>query len=94
MTAKSCAANGQIIDHVGMFGTPACATTYADGGNVCSSKSDCLGECIIESDKSEFANLPLNVGDEVSGRCSAKDTLDGCIATIEGGKVVDHICID
>ena len=71
-----------------------CATTYADGGKICTSKSDCLGECIVESGKSEFANLPLNVGDEVSGGWLRQRYSRWLYRDYRGRKFVDHICID
>jgi len=93
-TARSCAAQGKVLDHFGMFGSPTCVTRYADAGKVCRSKSDCLGRCVVRLGTDETNGRDFSVGVETNGQCAKQDALDGCYSTVERGRVTESLCVD
>lgn len=93
-TARSCAARGLSLDHLGMFGAPTCVTRYADAGKACRSKADCLGDCIVQLGTPETNGMDFAVGFETGGMCASQDFLEGCFATLDNGKVIRSVCSD
>ena len=76
-----CLAEGGEWKPAGLLGIPRCIHTFEDGGNVCESSDDCLGDCLVNSDG--------------EGYCKYDDNPFGCSQTIEsyltGGPA---ICVD
>jgi hypothetical protein len=78
----------------GGFGEPFCQLSYSDGGKTCTGKADCQGQCV--------SYMPTNVrlgaipgGTPVAGQCSAEQSLFGCFALVEDGKLVGgYQCAD
>ena len=78
----------------GGFGEPFCQFRYTDGGKTCSGKADCQGECV--SDMPSDARLgTIPAGTAAAGHCAAEQSLFGCYALVEGGKLVTgYECAD
>jgi hypothetical protein len=93
-TAKQCAARGQVLDYLGMFGNRTCVTKYADSGKACRGKSDCLGLCVVRLGTDETNGRDFGVGVETNGKCAPQDVLDGCYSTVEAGRVTESACVD
>lgn len=70
------------------FGYAICQTDFADAGKICSSKSDCEGQCLA------FWEQVVEIGTVAKGSCEAKSYTPGCYAIIENGKVASAPCVD
>lgn len=77
-----------------MFGTPTCVARYADAGKGCRGKAACLGECVVKLGTPETNGMRFAVGFVPAGRCGRQDILEGCIATIDNGRVIRSACFD
>lgn len=88
VSAADCAANGGKMRPVGRAQTTQCVIAYADAGKPCSTGSDCLGNCRVET-----APFP-EAGRPATGRCQADSQPFGCHATVENGHAGPAICVD
>jgi hypothetical protein len=83
MTAEDCAAEGGVLERVGMLQSLQCVHKYSDGGKTCESSADCEGNCIVtETDGS-------------NPTCAIDDNEFGCKSTIEDFR--EHggiLCVD
>lgn len=87
---KVCLARGGY-ESTAPFGAPFCQQKYADGGKVCSGKSDCQGQCIAYEDNS---GPELKFGQTIIGYCEAEHSTFGCYANVEGGRSQGVVCVD
>lgn len=88
---RACLAEGGY-ESVSPFGLPFCQLDYADGGEVCQSRSDCIGRCL--SDAPENAGT-VAVGSVVTGRCERHRSTFGCYGEVENGTLAEpYVCVD
>ena len=78
----------------GAFGSPFCQYRYSDAGKVCSSKSNCQGQCIVTIEGS-LGSEP-KPGTSAHGTCEAEHSTFGCYAKVENGKISPEggVCVD
>lgn len=91
--SRSCVLQGGYESR-GPFGYPFCQFRYSDGGKICSGKSDCRGQCILEiAGPPGFDPEP---GAPALGVCEAERSTFGCYAKVEDGKVSPEggVCVD
>jgi hypothetical protein len=84
----TCTARGGAYAQVGLMGIWTCVTPYADGGRVCTDKSQCAGACIFAGSEHPHP------GAEAQGECQRTNVLTGCFTTIESGRATYPICVD
>ena len=87
-----CAKAGGFMERRGMQNNKVCVVRYRDANKLCSDKSDCEGDCLIDLGREDHTEAEL--AQAVKGRCQADDQLLGCYAEIAKGKVVSRICAD
>jgi hypothetical protein len=82
-----CEAAGGNLQRLGRGPRLYCVTPFADAGKVCSSKADCSGACMAQTE--------LEAGASATGRCQ-RDASEGfgCRQRISAGLVDAMICID
>nr|WP_314437710.1 hypothetical protein [uncultured Brevundimonas sp.] len=86
--AAACAARNGTMRQVGRLQSWQCVINYADAGKVCSSSSQCQGECRLP-DGTEAA-----MGAQATGVCQATSDRFGCNTRVEDGKAGSTLCID
>lgn len=84
--AAECSAKGGSILPVGKAQIPTCVIPYADAGKACTDKSQCQGECVLESN--------LEAQGDVAGQCQKTNRQFGCYAKVVNGKITGAICVD
>lgn len=90
---RTCVASGGYESH-SAFGVPICQSRYADGGKACSDKTDCDGECRVDTD--QMTSPMPQPGQSLQGVCQTKRYEPGCYVVIQGGKVSSEgaVCVD
>ena len=93
LEAEQCKGRGGF-ESSGGFGEPICQFRYTDAGKACSGKADCEGECV--SRPKDGSPVPdLAAGTPMQGQCAAEQSLLGCFALVQGGKLVTgYQCAD
>jgi hypothetical protein len=93
-----CSAMGGSLRRVGDLQLNACVHAYADGGKVCTDKSECEGECRIVDDTRphDLQNWveSLSSSEPKAGRCQWTDDKFGCRSTVVRGQVQPTLCVD
>lgn len=84
----ACTAALGAYHQVGLIGTWVCVTPTADAGKVCSSKNQCVGQCIFEG---EHQPAP---GEAAQGRCQRTNVQFGCFSAVENGRAQPPLCVD
>ena len=84
----ACQSLGGSMQPEGEAGCYRCTQQYSDGGQLCTSGSDCQGDCRgwIGFEKIE--------DDINTGECAYNDSIFGCYTVIENGKQISGHCID
>ena len=86
-----CDAAGGTYELAGLLGHFRCTRPYADGGEICSDNSDCIGKCIAHED-AEFNPWEKITGQ--TGMCQANNNPFGCHSDIVDGVVQPTLCVD
>lgn len=81
-----CSAKGGSVQPVGKAQIPTCVIPYADAGKVCTDKSQCEGNCILEGN--------IETTGDVAGTCQKTNRQFGCYAKVVNGKSTGAICVD
>lgn len=82
-----CRAAGGTLQPLGRLQRVQCVIPYADAGKICSSKSDCSGQCLATGE--------VAAGAVATGTCQRDASQAfGCRQRIEGGKAQGTICVD
>lgn len=81
----ACVARGGIVGRAGKAQIEACHERFADGGKVCTDKSQCQGACMGDGRRV--------TGQTATGTCQSYSRQLGCQTRIEKG-AAREICID
>lgn len=73
-----CKETGGEIQETGMFGTPACIHSYADGGEACTDSDECEGWCLNED--------PAVEPGPAIGFCAETSNRIGCYVEVKDGR--------
>jgi hypothetical protein len=84
----SCKLAGGAFKPVGKMQTLQCVINYADAGQICTSGSQCAGDCRATS------GIDAVPGQKVAGFCQATSDRFGCSTRVENGRAESTICID
>lgn len=87
-----CEAQGGRVATAGLSGDDMCATPYADAGRVCTSGSQCLGDCLLD-EATLGGKRPVH-GMRAAGRCQARAYPFGCRNLVENGRLIYGLCVD
>lgn len=85
-SAATCAERGGEMKRVGRAQTLQCVLNYSDAGKVCTTGSQCQGDCL--TDREETQSTP------VQGRCAPTSERFGCRTKVENGVAQPTLCID
>lgn len=85
--AAACAAQGGELRPLGRLQRVQCVVPYADAGKRCSSRSDCKGQCLGDTE--------WTAGVAATGTCQRDISENfGCRQRIDNGKAQGTICVD
>ena len=84
----ACEAVGGSIQPSGRLQWDNCVQPFADAGEACSGKADCVGECRYQG-PAEMVS-----GASVTGKCQFTDARFGCYKTVENGRIARTLCVD
>ena len=99
-SGKDCAARGghlkPFLEPFGKLQRFYCIRPLADGGKVCSRKSDCLGYCLVDLPLTSDKIGPSPRSDKATpGRCQSEDRpLFGCFTLLDDQGRLVEVCVD
>ncbi|MFN3557816.1 MAG: hypothetical protein ACK4UQ_00920 [Brevundimonas sp.] len=82
-----CDQRGGEMRRVGFLQMFSCVVPYADAGRACRNDSGCEGQCLAKPGRRYV------IGQAVVGACQKDSDGHGCRTSVDGGRVVDQICI-
>ncbi len=89
-----CIEAGGRWGNIGLATYESCNLPTSDGGKICSDRSECESECIAELTSEQKEMVQNDDYIETTGKCYEYQTVVGCRAFVEDGKVTYIICID
>lgn len=87
---QACSLKGGAVAPQGMLGYEKCVVPYPDAGRACTSKRQCVGQCLYPEGKRH----PRDQKSRVVGQCQPTNSHFGCSSVVEKGLIVSSICVD
>lgn len=89
-----CLRAGGRWGRVGIFPTPICVVPTADAGRICGDGGECEGACLAVPSAAERARIAARTPVALTGRCTDRRPVFGCMYRVEAGVVRGRLCAD
>ena len=90
----ACRQVGGRWGRAGIFPTPICVVPTGDAGRVCGDGGECEGVCLADPTSAERARIAAGTPIALTGRCSERRPVFGCMYRVEAGMVRGRLCAD